>query len=273
MRIFFGILIILCFKEVKAQKIYLLKQWHLPSKVDTTEIEISKKLAQYANQKDLFEKVKVLVEENSVGILLSEGCEKMEIDKSFQTKFNGWSYAALEKVRKENTYQDILTLLPLKLEVYYLDKIKTLCIDNEELIHKSQIALSDIRAYVGYASRLEEFKQKKDQVSYDRYAKSLLTADQFSKKVDALKVAKEMALKAVDEFKKVNESREKIIIENIIALKLDPKENMALVIGGVHADELAKSLGRHKWTVEIYTPKGYVDNDKGLLEEVRRKLQ
>ncbi len=256
-----------------AQKIYVLKQWHLPPKVDTTEIATAKKLAQYKNQKDLYQKVSALIEKNSVKVLLSEGCEKVEIDKSFVTKFNGWNYAQLEKTKSKKNYVDILTLLPLKVEVFFTDKVKTLCVDNDELIHKSQLALSDIRAYVGYASRLEEFKQKKDQVSFDRYAKSLLTPEQIAKKVDALKVAKEMALIAVEEFEKINQAREGKFVENIVALNMDPKESIAIIIGGVHAEKLSNDLKKHKWVVEMYTPSGYVDNDKGLLEDVKRKLQ
>lgn len=256
-----------------AQKIYVLKQWHLPPKVDTTEIATAIKLVQYKNQKDLYQKVSALIEKSSVKVLLSEGCEKVEIDKSFTTKFNGWDYAQLEKTKNKKSYVDILTLLPLKVEAVYTDKVKTLCVDNDELIHKSQLALSDIRAYVGYASRLEEFRQKKDQVSFDRYAKSVLTPEQIAKKVDALKVAKEMALIAVEEFEEINKSREEKFVENIVALKMNPKDSVALIIGGVHAENLSNDLKKLKWIVEMYTPSGYVDNDKGLLEEVKRKLQ
>ena len=129
---------------VYAQKIYLLKQWHLSPRVETLDIEISKKIAQYPNQYDLYQKSTDLIQNKNVKIVLSEGCEKSEIDKSFLQKFNGWTFLSLEKIKNAKNYSDILTLLPLKLGVYWGDTVKTVCVDDESLIQKSQLMLTEI---------------------------------------------------------------------------------------------------------------------------------
>ncbi len=258
---------------LQAQTIYLLKQWHLPPKVETTDIELSKKLSQFQNQKSLFEKVNFLIIENKIQSLLSEGCEKIEIDAKFKTRFNGWTYEKLEKLIADKAYSDILTLLPLKAEVLHKEKVKTVCVDDLDLIHQSELALSDVRAYVGYSSRLDEFKKMGDQVSYDRYASSILSEAEKNQKLDALVVAKKKALDAITLFETINTKREQKLVKNILDLKLGPKDSAAFVIGGIHVDNLSVELKKNRIQVEIFTPEGYVENDKGLVEEIKRKLQ
>lgn len=272
--LFFTIIFNLIFMaECFSQTIYLLKQWHLPPKAITTDIETSKKLSQFKNQKDLYQKVNEYILGNKIQYLLSEGCEKVEIDENFKAKFNGWGYVELDKLRSEANYDNILTLLPLKVEVQYKEKIKTFCVDNLELIHESQLQLSDIRAYIGYASRLEEFKNKGDDISYERYAKSLLSAEDQKNKLNAIAMAKEKALAALDNFEKINLQRESKIVDNILSLKLKKKEVAAFIIGGIHAENLAKGLKKANYNVEVYTPNGYVENDKDLINEIKGKLK
>lgn len=256
-----------------SQTIHIFKQWHLPAKVETTDIELSKKLAQYQNQKDLFEKLNSLILDNKVQALLSEGCEKIEIDEKFKTKFNGWSYELLVGQTQNKNYVDIMTLLPLKVEALHKEKIKTLCVDDLELIHESELLLSDLRAYVGYSTRLEEFKKNSDDLSYNRYANSLLSEEEKAKKDDPLEVARKKALDTIAKFELVNHKREQKIVKNILELKLPSKSIAILVIGGVHAQALSSTLKNKKINVETYTPAGYVENDTGLIDEIKRKLK
>lgn len=273
LKILFLLWNVLIIDAAYSQKIMLLKQWHLPPKVETLNIDIAKNLSQYKNQKALYEKVYNLVTEGKVQILLSEGCEKIEIDQSFSPKFNGWDYQKLSMKISEKNYGDILTLLPLKVEVFFKEKIKTLCIDDLHLIDQSQLALSDVRAYIGYSARLDYFKQKKDMESYNRYAASLLSEEEKKQKVDALIIAKKKARQSLDLFVKINTQREEKIIENILKLKLNEKDMVAIVIGGIHVEELNQQLKKRNFLTEVYTPEGYVDNDKGLVEELRGILK
>lgn len=257
----------------QAQTIYLLKQWHLPPKVETSDIELAKKLSQYQNQKDLFEKIQTLIAAKKIQSVLSEGCERVDIDEKFKTKFNGWDYEKLEKLTTSKIYPDILTLLPLKVEALYKEKIRTLCVDDLDLIHQSDLALSDIRAYVGYSTRLSEFKKEGDQANYDRYATSILTDDEKKKNVDALQIVRKKASEAILLFQSINAQREQKLVKNILDLKMEKNQAAALVIGGIHVESLEVELSKHKMAVEIYTPKGYVENDKGLIDDIKRKLQ
>lgn len=264
-------------KDVLSQTIILIKQWHLLPKVSTQDIRVSTKLAQYKNQKDIYVKVLEFIDGKKISYLLAEGCEKEEILPTFKTSFNSWNYEKLNSIKNSESYIDVLTHIPLKVEVIKKEKIKTVCVDNDALIRKNQLALSDVRAFVGYFMRLSEFKERGDKESYERFSKSLLddssNANVNAKNEDAIIVAKKKALDAVQELKTSIRLREEEIINNIKQMKMQSSESAAFVIGGVHAEPLQEKLISLGFKVEIYTPAGYVDTDKGLIEEITRKLQ
>ena len=252
-----------------AQKVYILKQWHLMPKVSTHDIMLSTKLAQYENQHDLYLKVKEIVKENTNSYLLAEGCDNIEINEKFESKFNNWSYVELERYIKKSDYEKILTMLPLKIEVELKEKVKTFCADDDKLITESQLALSDMRAFVGYKMRLAEFKQQGDKVSFEKYAKSLMVG---IKKNDPIAYAKEQAMNALEKFEKLNFKREVHFVDYITNLKITKDQVVILVIGGVHANSIETLLKEKNINTEIYTPKGYVEVDNELIKKLKEQL-
>lgn len=267
------ILYILLPLNIYAGTFYLIKQWHLLPKISTQDIELSKKLSQFKSQKDVYLKVTELIENNSIKILLAEGCEKIEINNNFKMVFNSWGYQNLENERNKSLYEDIMTHIPLKVEVKEKEKVKTLCIDNLQLIEKHQLALSDVRGYVGYFMRMKEFREKKDEKSFSRYATSLLSESENKKIKDPILYAKNKALDAIDRLEKINQERENQIFNNIKDLKLNQDVNVAFIIGGTHVDSLRKNIEKIDYKVEVYTPAGYVENDSGLIEKLKDQLK
>ena len=143
---------------------------------------------------------------------------------------------------------------------------------NSKLYMAKIIVLLLISITTSKAQFLDEFKKDGDKVSYERYAQSLLSDEEKSKNVDALPLAKEKALSAIKLFEEINHQREQKIIKNILNLKLPVNEGVAMVIGGIHVKEIENALKKNKIHVEIYTPKGYVETDQGLIDDIKRNL-
>lgn len=256
-----------------AATIYLLKQWHLLPKVQTQDIELSKKLAQYTSQKDVYLKVMDLIKNNKVKYLLAEGCENDEINQNFKLSFNSWSYLSLKKLAKQSSYDDIMTHIPLKVEVLQDKNVKTLCVDNLKLIEMHQLALSDVRAYVGFFIRLKEFKEKKDEKNFEKYVSSLLSSEELKSVKDPLEYAKEKSFESLEKLQKINTEREKTIFENIKGIKTEKDENVALVVGGLHVSSLEKMIQAMGSHVEVFTPVGYVESDADLIGKLKEYLK
>lgn len=234
MRIIFFIFFASC-SSVKTN-VLIYPQWHLSSSTLTNKIQESTHLPQFENQKFIYQELKKQVIDHKLDLILSEGCEG-EINHHFIQKFNGWDYLSLDQQKKSNAYDDILTLLPLKLEVYFKEQIFTLCADSESLIKKQLMSFSDLRAYVGYYHRLKEFKNNPKK--YNLYAEGLLTNELKNKNINAIDYAKIKAQDSLNAFLKAIDDRNMAIISQIENYK---GKNIALVIGQLHLKGLEELL-------------------------------
>jgi hypothetical protein len=142
-------------KKPETKTIALLGQYHLSGKTITTDIEASKKLPQFNNQKSIYLVIDEWVKQKKLNLLISEGCEG-EINQDFKTVFNGWDYSSLKKLKESKSFKDVLSLVPLKIEAKYDEAIKTVCGDNQLLIKEHQLIFSDLKGYVGFFSRLKQ---------------------------------------------------------------------------------------------------------------------
>ncbi len=133
-------------KSSYSGKVTIIKQWHASPGVDTRNIQASKSMPQYENQKEIYDYLKNRIKTQKINFLIVEGCESgIEINENFQQSFNGWNMLSLEKASLNKNYDDIVTALPLKLKAKFPKEVTALCADNESLLKKNQLAISDAR--------------------------------------------------------------------------------------------------------------------------------
>jgi len=248
-------------------KVRIYKQWHLLANQKTSDIVASKKLNQYKNQHDIYTKIDRLVSSGKVKAVIGEGCG-VEIDKNFKKDFNGWDYSKLKAKVKSKLYPDILTLIPLKLEVKYGKKLLTLCGDDDALIKKHQLAFSDLSGYLGFYLRLKQYK-KTDKKKYQSYSKALLKGEK-NQKQDAMLLAKKRAREALASVESYLHQRNKVFITKI---KKNIHLNPAVVIGGLHLEDLVAQLKAQKLSYTVEKVKGFPEKDMKQLDEIKRLLK
>lgn len=248
-----------------AQEVTIVKQWHLAPGAKTTDIEASKKLPQFANQKSIYLKLAKMLDEKSLTII-SEGCTQ-EISKD---SHYGWDVETLNEKKGFADYSEILAFTPAKLNVKYGQKAKIVCADDEDLMKKNLLAFSDLRAFAGFYGRLKQFHAT-DPASYKRYEAALFDKEKEKiGKVDAVKFAREKALAAVTEVEKYIDKRNEKFVE---AAKKNLAENPVLIAGGLHAKGLADLFKKANIKFSIVVPEGYNESDEKLLEALKQELE
>jgi len=110
----------------KAKKVWIFKQWHLAPSVDTHSR--GSQLPQQENQRAIFQQIEKWVEKGDVTTVYSEGCAG-ELGESFSKKFNGWTLKDLSAAAKDKDFDDIVTLIPMKVKAKFQDKVHVHCAD------------------------------------------------------------------------------------------------------------------------------------------------
>ena len=229
------LLLLLLSATAQAKTVILLPQWHLSPNTKTLDIEKSKDLVQYKNQTAIYLVLDEWIKNGKVDLLLAEGCTG-SIDQNFSEVFNGWDYKRLKVQSKSKNYQDIMTLIPLKLEAKYADKLDTFCADDLALIKKHQLIFSDLRALVGIYSRLKEHKN---------------SPGKFSTYVKLLEESEKIKIKKPIEYSRnkikslIRAEKEMISKRNeafLIKIETSKKQTIALIIGARHIPDLEKKL-------------------------------
>lgn len=250
----------------KTNFVTIVKQWHPGPTIDTTNISESKRLPTYQNQIEIFENMNKYLKLFKANIVLVEGCEG-EINSRFSDEFYGWSMKKLKEMRSSKQYSEILAHIGMKLEVKYGNKLQVLCADNKKKIEQQLLVFSDLRAYAGYYSRLVGTQKTMSPDKYMAFANSLLGSD-FPLVISPEQYAKSIALDKLSEFSKLNNQRNKSFARLI---KKNLKSNPIVIIGGLHAKNLASELDNEKIRYNIINPKGYPlreDNIIPLIEAV-----
>lgn len=258
------ILISVCSMNFVNAKVYLYQQWHLLAKTKTLDIEKSKKLKQFKNQKFIYDHIDNLIKEKKIKTVFSEGCEG-EINSSFSLNFNGWDYQKLIKQKKN--YENIMTLIPLKLEAKYKDNLATYCGDDMNLVDKHGLAFSDVRGYYGYFLRFKQFKNKP--VKTKLYVKALEETEK--KKIkDPIEFTRNKAKNRIADAKRFIALRNDKFIEQI---KKYGKSQSAVVLGALHMDDLTKKLKKEKIEFEVVSVEGLPRETKGMFERLEFGLR
>lgn len=260
------VLILICLVtscQEKPNKVLIVKQWHLAAKIKSTDIEASKLLDQYTHQKDLYNFLLQKLDEGYETII-AEGCEG-KIDASFSKSYNGWDFKKLAEYRDTKEYVDIITMAPLKVKVAH-PSANVICGDNDELIKLNQLAMSDMRGFLGFYIGVQTRKDPK----YIRTVKEALESLGHGNVENVPQFLQQKLLESWDKSFEYIYQRNDRFIEKILAQKSIPP---IVVIGGIHVEDLAQKLASKKIPFEIATPKDYPAKDEQMIHSLGKLIQ
>ena len=210
-----------------------------------------------------------MIDRSETELIISEGCQG-NIDGQFTEEHYGWNYKKLQQEKSKKEYADILALIPLKIKVFYDTRVSAICADDKALLKENMLAFSDLRAFIGYYSRLKEFKDKNPK-KFKLYADSMFdTAKQKDRSIDPIAFARDHAAlalqKAEDLIKRRNERFAQVAEAN-------KDKRPAIVVGGLHAKSLAERLESRGIKTQIIVPDGYSQEDEALLDQIKNLLK
>lgn len=250
----------------KPQKVTIIKQWHLSARTMTQDIEGSIKLPQFENQSEIYQFLRRRVENKDKLFLLVEGCEDRRIDDQFQTAYNGWTFKTLKEASKGNSFDKILTFLPLKLKARFPEEVTAECADNEKLMQENNLAISEARGYIGFYLRLLQNQNSPKKFSF--YKKAL---EETEKKLieNPLEHARSGTISSIERFQSLIKKRNDLFLTQI---KKHLKENPIMIVGGLHAKDLIQRLEEDGIQTEIITPNGYPETSERLGEDLLKVI-
>lgn len=264
--ILFLFIFVACKNQNKAGEVLIVKQWHIEPGINTKDIDSSSKLPQYVNQKDIYELLEKEINNDKIDLVISEGCQG-EIKNDSTLKFNSWDIKSLKDAKNNNNYDDIITLIPLKLKAKFGDDIKVVCGDNDELIKKQQLSLSNIRGYYGFYLRLSQ--HKKNSNKFKTYKESLETIEK--QKIDSpIEYCANKIKSNIEEYKNIMALRNDSFIKTI--KEYVSKYNVALVIGGLHFDDLNAKLTNNNIKSKLYVPLGYDEKSEQIIKDIIKSI-
>jgi hypothetical protein len=256
--------------NAKTPTVYVLKQWHLPPSVNTKENPVSKSLPQTKNQTQIFDQLSEWTEKSDIDTAIAEGCEG-SIDSKMKEVFQGWSYADLEVAKTQKDFDSILSHPVVKLKVRY-PNVNAVCGDSLSEIKKSQLALSDSRADVGYLARLSE--NKNQPASLTPYLESVVEAYHLRPDVtlaDAQKALSTDLKKSLSIFQDSTHERDLSFIRKVNTLA--SQKPSVIVIGGLHASDLKQILEDKKMNCTIFEPLAYQNDEEALSKQLKTLIK
>lgn len=265
MKLAFILLSLFLLGSCSKHKVYLVKQWHLSPNESTTDILKSKKLPQFENQMDIYNKSKQLVDSGS-SVIIAEGCE--ESSKYLMDKYNGWNLDGLNLRLKIGDMEEALAPVPMKLKAKYKNQIKIICGDNDQLIKENNLAFSDMKGFSGFFYRLSHYKNL-DTEKYNKYINAFKNITDFGKDVDPVLLAKNKTIEALNKFKASIEKRNLHFVKTITQ---HIKANPVLIVGGLHIKGISRLLKESDIDFEVIIPKEYPDKDEQLVHDLERAL-
>ncbi|MGZ3723115.1 MAG: hypothetical protein ACXVA9_09305, partial [Bdellovibrionales bacterium] len=181
-----------------------------------------------------------------------------------------WDYASLKAQAFQKGYDKIITLVPLKIEAKYGEKIATFCGDNQDAIQEGLEKMTNLRGWTGFYVRLREFKDNPEKLKlYTDSAADLLKVPKDTPADKLLVQIKTRIKEELDTFKKSLQTRNDAFIK---VLKEHEFGKAAVVIGGLHADDLREKLEKAGMGCEILEPPGYQADDEHLIQDFEKAL-
>ncbi|RYZ76305.1 MAG: hypothetical protein EOP05_05410 [Proteobacteria bacterium] len=244
--------------------VVVIPQWHLSPNEDT-QANPRPKLPQSLNQISIYNQLVEWVDAGQIKSVVVEGCEG-EITEDSPLKFNGWTVQTLKSL-SEDDRNSTLTQMGLKLKAHYGPKLPVLCGDDLALIQKHQLLLSDMRGFIGFKIRINEFKnqplKRKDYVATVRELLKLRPETTDDQVITALN--QELQSK-VDQFETIVKERN----QRFVAASA-PRS--AVVIGALHVADLSQQLRASGKTVVTFRPLGLEGGESELINQIRQLLK
>jgi len=246
--------------------VVLIPQWHLAPNTDT--VVSSANLPQGENQHAIYRQLVEWAENGSVKNVIVEGCEG-EITDGFKDRFNGWTLEDLQKLSPERL-DGVMTHVGLKLKAKVGSRVRVVCGDSKDLIRKHLLALSDLRGYLGFKLRIEEFAGDiKKRAEYVATVRDLMKMPADSDEIDVMAKLDENMREKFKEFNDILHQRDAFFVTK--AKSLEPVE--AIVIGAIHIEDLQKQLNEAHLATAKFTPKGLLGDEAELLAEIGKLLE
>ena len=249
------------------KKVLIIKQWHLSPDQVTTDIKGSTSLPQYQNQYAIYKMVESLFLDGKTNLVIAEGCEG-EIDDNFTSVYNGWSIKSLkDSLRTNKDYDYIMAPVGMKLKAKY-PSLRVLCGDDDELISENLKAMSDLRGFSGFYTRLVE-SQLDNLPKFQAYAKQLKSLYPNEKIEKPISFTLERSLKALKTFQRIISERNRYFSK---VAKENYDKNPIIIIGGLHVGNLKERIEKKSLKVKVITPTGYIDNETLLVTMLEKNL-
>jgi len=261
-----------CKASPQKQHVWIFKQWHLGPSINTRFSTSPQTYPQGENQAAIFEQLSRWIEAGALQSVYAEGCANSEITESFKPAFNGWTVADLKRESKNDDYSKVVSSIPMKIEAKYGDRIKTVCIDNDELLKKHAIAFSDARGTSGFLSRIDEHKgnPKKAKIYIEGAQEVFKWKGKISPE-DAIKRLKQQLKADLSKIEKAGDTRSDAIAKNVVLneRKTIDTHQSALIVGGSHTTEVMTELEKQGIGCTVVEPTGYSNDDARLMESLK----
>jgi len=255
-----------CVKTDSPKTVRVIRQWPLPPMVFTKEFK--EKYPNERNQTAIYSALLDDVKKKKVDLVVGEGCEG-DIGPEFTAVFNGWTFESLRKVAFTKSYDRILTHVPLKLAARFEDKLRVKCGDNAALIQEGNVRITNLRGWSGYLSHLREKYVDDRGKLYADGAADLLKISRATPLPELLTKVKDKVRGELAAFRRAIGERDDGFLKLVTETEFS---TAAIVINGLHADDLKAKLQDAKLNCEIYEPPGYQKEDERLIQEFERLL-
>jgi hypothetical protein len=250
-----------------SKKVYIFKQWHLAGTTITKGFK--EKYPQERNQTAIYQALEDGVKHKQLDMIFAEGCHG-KIDSRFTPAFNGWDYTGLKAQAFQRGYDKIITLAPLKIEAKYGDKIEVFCADDEDLIQSGNLHLSNLRGWGGFYVRLSEPSTAEKLKMYSDSAADLLKIPHNISHAELLTQVKSRIKEELEAFRQSLYARNDSFVKEIQGHDFTKG---AVVIGGLHVEDLREKLEKAGVGCDIYEPPGYQRENENLIQDFQRDLR
>ena len=248
------------------KSVRVIKQWPLPPAVFTKDFK--ERYPQERNQTAIYQALADDVKKKKLDLVVGEGCEGT-LDANFTGLFNGWSFESLRKVSQTRTYDRIIAHVPMKLAARFGDKISARCGDNEALIQEGNVHVTNLRGWSGYLTHLRAtYVDDRGKLYADGAADQLKIA-RSTPLPEVLKLIQDKVRSELADFRRAIGQRN----DGFVKAVTEPEfKTAAIVINGLHADDLKTKLQAAGLNCEIFEPPGYQREDERLIQDFERLL-
>lgn len=250
---------------LQGPRVIVVPQWHLAPQTST--VYSSANLPQAENQHAIYRQLVDWVETSQVQTVVVEGCEG-EIETGFPTRFNGWGLDDLSKLSAEDLDR-VVTNVGLKIKAKVGAKARVVCGDNLGLVKKHQLALSDLRGFLGFKIRIEQFKDDPaKRADYVSIVRDLMKLPKEAPEADVIAKIDDRLREKIKEFKEILHARDEVFVRT--AKFAAP--TAAVVIGAIHVEDLLAQFKAQNVATSTFEPRGLKGDEAELLGQIEKLL-